>query len=354
MSSNFKYFKKKKEIPIDKFFEDVLYNSKYGYYNKEFPFGAKGDFITSPSISSLFGEMIAIWMIAFWENLKKPKKFNIVELGPGDAKLTKVLLNTFKKFPQFNKSFSLFLYEKSYFLKKIQRKHLIKEKIKWISNLNRIDNGPTIFFGNEFLDAIPIKQFKRINKTMFEKYIILNKQKKIQEIFKKAKKKYLFEINKFKTLKKSNFIEYPRLGFKTLELISRKVKKNGGGILLIDYGYIKHINLNTLQSVKNHKKNNLFENLGCADITSLVNFSLLKEFFLKKNLNVEKVVTQSFFLKRLGIINRAEILSSKMNFKEKSSMYLRLKRLMDPNLMGNLFKVIFAYKKKNEKINGFY
>ena len=78
MNSNNKYFKKLKQLPIDKFFEDVLYNKNYGYYSKKIPFGEKGDFITAPSVSKLFGEILGIWIISFWENLEKPKNFNIV------------------------------------------------------------------------------------------------------------------------------------------------------------------------------------------------------------------------------------------------------------------------------------
>ena len=57
----------------------------------------RGILRTSPLISSLFGEMIGIWCVAFWEHLKKPKKNLIVELGPGDGTLCKDLLKTFKK-----------------------------------------------------------------------------------------------------------------------------------------------------------------------------------------------------------------------------------------------------------------
>ena len=99
--------------------------------------------------------------------------------------------------------------------------------------------------------------------------------------------------------------------------------------------------------------NKLLENLGKADITSLVNFNLLNEYFIKNNLKVKKVVTQKFFLEKMGIIERANNLSQKMNFKEQSNLYLRLKRLLDTKLMGNLFKVIFAYKSRNNNFIGF-
>ena len=102
MKSNLKFFKKSKKLPIDKFFMNVLYDNKFGYYASKQPFGLTGDFTTAPKISIVFSEIIAIWIISVWEKLDKPEKFNIIELGPGDGSLTKVLLRTFKKFPEFN------------------------------------------------------------------------------------------------------------------------------------------------------------------------------------------------------------------------------------------------------------
>ena len=102
-----------------------------------------------------------------------------------------------------------------------------------------------------------------------------------------------------------------------------------------------------------YERNNLLDNLGQADITALVNFNLLNEYFIKNNLKVKKVVTQKFFLEKMGIIDRANNLSQKMSFKEQSNLYLRLKRLLDAKLMGNLFKVIFAYKSKKDNFLGF-
>ena len=97
----------------------------------------------------------------------------------------------------------------------------------------------------------------------------------------------------------------------------------------------------------------LFKNIGDADITSLVNFNLLKTYFKSKNIRTNNVVTQEFFLKRMGIINRAEILSEKISFQEKSEIYYRLQRLLDPKQMGELFKVIFAFKLKKKFSKGF-
>ena len=74
---------------IDKFIESALYDKNYGYYSKKNPFGKQGDFITAPLISPLFSEMILIWVISYWINLGKPKKFSFVELGPGNGSFCK-------------------------------------------------------------------------------------------------------------------------------------------------------------------------------------------------------------------------------------------------------------------------
>ncbi len=353
MISNKSFFNNSKVLPIDQFIENVLYNKKVGYYSSKTPFGKKGDFLTAPGISNLFSEIIGIWLISTWYTLGRPKNFNIVELGPGDGSLTKILLKIFQKFSTFNQATNFFLYEKSNLLKKLQKKNINNLKVKWIKNFTSIKKGPIIFFGNEFFDAIPIKQFSHKKNLLLEKHFLLNKKNKIDEIYKKASDKYVSQIKSFKSLKNLKFIEFPKLGLDELNKIIKKLSKFEGGLLIIDYGYLTPKNKNTLQSLIKHKRNNLLDNLGKADITSLVNFKLLNEYFIKNNLKVKKVVTQKFFLEKMGIIERANILSKKMSFKEQSNLYLRLKRLLDTKLMGNLFKVIFAYKSKKDNFLGF-
>ena len=353
MKSNLKFFKKKKTLPVDKFIQNVLYGKKNGYYETREPFGKAGDFITAPKISYLFSEIIAIWIISTWQVFGKPKKFNIIELGPGDGSLTKILLKVFKRFPEFNASKKIYLYEISGLLKKLQKKNIKDNKVKWIKNFKDISNGPVIFFGNEFFDAIPIKQFKNEKGLLYEKYYTLNKNNKIKIIFKKASSKDVANINSYKSLKKLKFIEFPKFGFEELKKIIKKILQLKGCLLLIDYGYVSPSNQNTLQSVIKHKKNNLLNNLGKADITSHVNFKLLNEFFIKNNLKVGKIISQQNYLKNMGIIERAEIISKKMKFRDQSNLYLRLKRLLSPNLMGELFKVALAYKFKSTKFFGF-
>jgi len=353
MKSNLKFFKKSKILPVDEFFKNVLYDEKFGYYASKFPFGEKGDFITSPKISFLFSEMIAVWIISTWELFGKPKNFNVVELGPGDGSLTITLLKSFKKFPEFNLIKKIFLYEKSNYLKKIQKKRILDKNVNWITNFDKIKKGPVIFLGNEFFDAIPIKQFKRRRDFVLEKNFTLDKKLKIKEIYNKASNNDIKILKSFKTLKKLNFIELPKFGFQELKKMIKKISKLKGCILLIDYGYLKSNNLSTLQSVMKHKKNSLFDNLGKADVTAHVNFSLLNEFFQKNNLKVNNVITQKKFLENRGIFERAKIIAKKMRFSEQADLFLRIKRLLNPNSMGNLFKVILAYKSNKNNFAGF-
>jgi NADH dehydrogenase [ubiquinone] 1 alpha subcomplex assembly factor 7 len=353
MKSINNYFPQSKTLPIDKFIANALYDKKYGYYCKTNPFGKMGDFITAPEISFLFSEMLALWVVSFWEHLNKPKIFNVVELGPGTGRMNLTLIKVFKKFPEFFKSTNIFLYERSESLKKLQKKILFGEKIKWVKNFNNIKSGPVIFLGNEFFDAIPIKQYKKINNILYEKYVKLENNLKIKTLLKKTDLKTIKELKKFNLFNNQSFIEFPKQGLKELDLITDTVKRLSGGLLLIDYGFLKQESIDTLQSVKDHKKNFLFNNIGDADITSLVNFSLLKNYFKKKNLNINRIVTQEFFLKKMGIINRAEILVKKMNFLKKSNIYYRLQRLISPKQMGELFKVIFTFKLKKKFSTGF-
>ena len=120
--------KKILNLPLDKFINLSLYNKKFGYYMKKNPFGKEGDFITAPNISRLFSEMIAIWILSFWQSLGSPKKFNLIELGAGNGEMMKVLIESFQNFPIFLKSCNLIIHEKSPSLIKVQKKNYIKKR----------------------------------------------------------------------------------------------------------------------------------------------------------------------------------------------------------------------------------
>jgi len=346
--------KEKKTHPLDQFINISLYDKKFGYYMKKNPFGEEGDFITSPLISKLFGEMVAVWCVAFWEHIGKPKKILLVELGPGDGTLCKDLLRTFKQFKNFYDSLEINLLEISDKLKTIQKIKINNKKVKWIKKIKEINYGPIIFLGNEFFDALPIKQIYKKKKLFFEKYVTLsNDNKKIKFLHKKANNSLIKRIQKLNLISSGNIIEYPLVALKFLESIAKKINKFDGGLLTFDYGYDGKKNQNTLQSVKKHKYTYLLSMPHHSDITSHLNFKLFHEVLKKNKLCVKKITTQNEFLKKIGILERANIASEKMTFKEKANLFYRLKRLIDYKQMGSLFKVLFAQKKGRKFSLGF-
>jgi cyclopropane-fatty-acyl-phospholipid synthase len=354
MNNIINILKEKKSIPLDQFINISLYDKKFGYYMKKNPFGKDGDFITAPLISNLFGEMLAIWCVAFWEHIGKPRKILLVELGPGDGSLCKNLLKTFKQFKNFYNSLEINLLEISDKLKTIQKAKINNKKVKWIKKIKEINCGPIIFLGNEFFDALPIKQIYKKEKIFFEKYITLSTDnKKIRFLYKKVNNSLIKRMQNLNSISFNNTIEYPIEALKFLDAIAKKINKFDGGLLTLDYGNTTKKNQNTLQSVKKHRYTNLFLKPGHSDITSHINFKLFCEILKKNNLNVKKIVTQNEFLKKIGILERANILSEKMTFKAKANMFYRLKKLLDYREMGSLFKVLFAQKKDRKFSLGF-
>ncbi len=345
--------KKSLNLPLDKFINLSLYDKKFGYYMKRNPFGKKGDFITSPNISRLFSEMIAIWILSFWQNLGSPRKFNLIELGAGNGEMMKVLIESFQNFPIFFKSCNFIILEKSPSLIKIQKKKLIKSKIIWVSNIGKIKKIPSIFVANEFFDAIAIKQFRKKNNLWFERFVNLKNQNKSNFFEKRINIKKIEKKIDFKISHNQNFIEYSDQGLRYLKEISKIIKKNTGGLLLIDYGYTEKKMKNTLQAVSKHKFANILENIGDVDITHNINFNFLKQYVNKMGGLTTNLTTQKDFLIRMGIKQRAEIISKNQNFLKKADLYYRLKRLIDEKQMGSLFKIMLIKNQKNKFKLGF-
>ncbi len=340
-------------LTLDKFIEESLYNKKYGYYMKRNPFGKSGDFITAPNISILFSEMIAIWVISFWEKLNCPEKFNLVELGAGNGDMMKVLVDTFNKFPQFKKSCKINILEKSELLRQTQKVNTKDNKVKWLNSLNELNNFPCIFIANEFFDALPIKQFLKKKNKWYERHVKFTKYKKLEYL------DLLFDMQKFekdiqfKISYKQKFIEYSPLTTKYLKTIINKIKLNNGGILIIDYAYLEKEMKNTLQAVSKHKYSDVLEGFRNSDITYNLNFNLINKIIKKLGSCSSLSTTQRKFLTKLRILDRAEILSKNMSFSKKADIYFRVKRLIDKNQMGNLFKVMFITDHKNKFNLGF-
>jgi NADH dehydrogenase [ubiquinone] 1 alpha subcomplex assembly factor 7 len=338
---------------LDNFIEESLYNKEYGYYMKKNPFGESGDFITAPNISILFSEMIAIWVISFWEKLGCPKQFNLIELGAGNGEMMKVLINTFDKFSEFKNSCKISILEKSKLLQQIQRANIKDKKIKWLNDLNDLNDSPCIFLANEFFDALPIKQFLKKEKKWYERHVKFTNNKKLEYLdVPFDMQKFEREI-KFKISYNQKFIEYSPLASKHLKTIINKIKINNGGILIIDYAYLERRMKNTLQAVSKHKYCDVLKGFRNSDITYNLSFNLINKMIKKFGPCSSLSTTQKKFLTKLGILDRAEMLSKNMPFSKKADIYFRIKRLIDENQMGYLFKVMLITNNKNKFKLGF-
>ena len=223
----------------------------------------------------------------------------------------------------------------------------------WKSKIGKVKKIPSIFVANEFFDAMPIKQFRKKKNLWFEKFVNFTNSNEAFFFEKKTDIKKVERSIGFKISENQNFIEYSKLCLKYLKDISKVIKKNNGGLLLIDYGYFDGKMKNTLQAVSNHKIANILENIGNIDITHNLNFSLFQNFV--KNIGGLSIdlTTQRKFLIKMGIKKRAEIISKNKDFLKKADIFYRLKRLTDQKQMGNLFKVMLIKNEKNKFKLGF-
>lgn len=343
---------KKKIIPLDKFIDIALYDKQLGYYENKKIFSRDGDFITSPFISSIFSEMISIWIVSYWIYLKKPKKINILELGPGNGLMINQIINSLKKIKTFDANFNIYLHEKSESLIKVQKENLNNFKnIVWIKNINKIKQYPTIIIANEFFDAFPIKQFFKINSNWHEQCISFKDNiKKIIYCKNKINNNYLKKYSKFFNINKSKIIEYPVKIENYLNSISRIIKKNNGIFLTFDYGYSDIVGKNTLRAIKKHKIVDLLKEYTDCDITFDINFNIPKNIFKKNNIRFIGAVSQNFFLQKLGIMERASQIVKKQNVIDSKNLILSINKLINPKEMGNTFKAL-AFCNKNCKFD---
>jgi len=148
-------------IPVDRYMELCLAHPRHGYYVTRDPLGARGDFVTAPEVSQMFGELIGAWAAAVWSQMGSPKRVQLIELGPGRGTLMADALRAAQALPQFHAALSVHLVESSPALRAAQEKALANAdvSIAWHHGIEEIEEGPAIAIANEFVDALPIGQF---------------------------------------------------------------------------------------------------------------------------------------------------------------------------------------------------
>ena len=335
-----------KPINIEEYIRLCL-NDDFGYYNNSIAIGKKGDFITSPEISQLFGEIIGLFIYLFWEQ-NITKNFNLVELGPGKGTLLTDILNITKSYDNFYTSASLHLVEQNKLLIKEQKKNLKKiniypKDLNWHKSFKISNKLPTIIFANEFFDCLPIRQFFKKNTDWYEKMIFLKKNSECLQFLNKKITNNLL-ISKLNKFKKINVLEMSNSRDEYFSKICQHLTLVGGMFILIDYGYFDQPNYFTLQSLYNNKKTNILDNPGLQDITSLVDFKKLIFIAKSKKLSVDIFCTQREFFLQYGIKERAKSINSKSTEDKKKIINEGMDRIINNNKMGSLFKVLVISK----------
>src|SRR5271170_1245969 len=111
-------------MPLADYMRLCLTHPQYGYYVTHDPLGAGGDFITSPEISQMFGELIGLWMASVWRQMGEPENVRVIELGPGRGTLLLDALRAAKLVKGFCDALVLHLVEISPALQQVQARRL--------------------------------------------------------------------------------------------------------------------------------------------------------------------------------------------------------------------------------------
>lgn len=288
------------------------------YYAAGDPFGAEGDFITAPEISQIFGEIMGLWAAEAWFYAGQPDPFVLMECGPGRGTLMCDALRAAGHISGFLEAIRLVLLETSPVLRDIQERALRKYDTVWVETIQDIPHLPLFMIANEFLDALPIQQWRFYEGLWQERMVGENglfwENAKNSPLALPPKEGQIWEISP------------ERLAFMTN--ISAHIAHYGGSAIVIDYGYRGPLAGDTLQAIKGHKF--VHPLTPGADLTAHVDFAPLMTTAQDQGLDVFGPIPQGDFLLQMGAEMRAKILGQQAV----------LERLIAPNQMGTLFKVM--------------
>ena len=343
-------------IKIDDMMRQVLSLNKSSYYKSTRNIGENGDFITSPEISQLFGEIIALWAIEKWQQLGEPNEFALVELGPGQGKLMQDFLRVAKMVPDFLRAANIYLMDinPNFIIKQKDNLADYQKDIKWIKRIEQIPSLPMILIANEFFDALPIKQYMKVKDKWFESIFVADpvdgRIKYDKSQLHTALQTQLFLD--YKTAQDGAVLEESLESLEIMRFCGKHISKHSGAGLIIDYGYDiepmkrkRNQYTSTLQAIKNHQYHSVISSLGEADLTAHVDFNALKKAGAEQGVNQHnsKICTQQEFLVNYGIEIRLASLQQKVSKEEADILNRQVFRLTAPQQMGELFKVLEIY-----------
>jgi len=327
-------------MPLAEFLQWVMGDPNQGYYASRQAIGSKGDFITAPEISQMFGELIGTWVIARWLAMGRPDPFSLVELGPGRGSLMADCLRALKTLPDCRRASRVFLVETSEKMRAVQKQSLEhEEQLNWLEDMSGIPQNPAIVIGNEFLDVLPIRQFVKQNGSWLERVVALDQDSNL-----------CFGVSDMglhgnelphgaDSEPDGAVLEISSMREAWLTQLCDTLKVRTGCALLIDYGYLEPALGDTLQAARNHKFVEILQSPGTADITSHVDFFSLMAIAKMEGMATAPLQTQGAFLLGMGLLERAGQLGASADEASRHRISSEAERLALPHEMGGLFKV---------------
>lgn len=316
------------------------------YWNRDETIGARGDFVTAPEISQIFGELIGLWCAAAWEAMGRPSPVHLVELGPGRGTLMRDLLRAARSVPAFAAAVRVHMVEVSPGLRVLQERTLAASgyAATWHHGIGDLPRGASIVIANEFLDALPIRQFV-FHGTWRERVIALSADGGLK-FGAGAPVEHLAPVVAYE-----GAIAEVRPGEELL-LSGLQPREGPLAALVMDYGPAENALGDTFQAVRNHAYADPLSEPGQADLTAHIQFAPLAERSRAAGFAVDGPITQAEFLGRLGLAERAARLMA-ANPAQAGSIEAGAQRLMSPTGMGTLFKALALRSPSLSPLPGF-
>ena len=329
-------------ISIAQFMTIALHDPQSGYYATRDPFGARGDFITAPEVSQMFGEMLGLWIAQSWHDQGKPEA-RLVELGPGRGTLMSDALRVIRQLmPEFLTKVEIVLVENSPALTAIQKEALAASgaNIRWIAQFDdALADKPLFLLANEFFDALPIRQFVKTERGWCERMVVARDGALDFALSPEAISNAALPANR-DGAPVGGFYETSPASTAIVEQIAEIIARKGGAALIVDYGYDANAGFGeTLQAVAAHKYANVLEAPGDADLSAHVDFAALAQTAREAGAAPFGPVPQGEFLEALGIVQRAATLA-RGKLGSNPEIDAQLERLILPDQMGTLFKAL--------------
>ena len=311
-----------------------------GYYMTRDPLGRAGDFITAPEISQMFGELLGLWAAVVWHSMGAPGVVRLIELGPGRGTLMRDALRAAATMPGFTPVLSVHMVETSPVLRKAQQETLadVSCPIAWHDALADVPDGPVLIFANEFLDALPVRQWVSHNNVWHERMVGHDGQ---SFIYATGAAIAPSDVPGFLENMPENsiFETAPAVEAVTGE-IALRLCAQGGAALLIDYGHAERSTGETLQALKAHRFADPLADPGEQDLTAHVDFACVGDVARAAGAGTWGPITQGALLERLGIAARATKLLLNASKAQAEDIARARSRLVSDSAMGRLFKAL--------------